>query len=86
MVCAGDGAKSVWSEYRERPNCTLEILRDSGRNVSEPMTWLSHVSKEFDTGSKDRTAIELRTLVQRVRLVGCWRSTQRSEASLSRGI
>ena len=60
--------KSVWSEYHERPNCTLEMLRDSGRNVSEPMTWLSHVLKEFDTGSKERTAIELRTLVQRVRL------------------
>ena len=57
-----------WSMYHEGPNCTLEMLRDSGRNGSEPVTWLSHFLKEFDIGSKERTATELKALLQCVRL------------------
>ena len=53
-----------WSEYHEGPNCTLEMLRNSGQTGSHSMSWLSHLLKEFDRGSKKRTAIQLKTLVQ----------------------
>ena len=57
-----------WSKYHEGPNCTLEMLRDSRRHGSEPMTWLSHFVKELDISSKETTATEQKTLVQCVRL------------------
>ena len=57
-----------WSAYHEEPHCTLEMLRDSGQNLSDPMTWLSQLLKEFDRGSEERTSLQLQTLVQCMRL------------------
>ena len=56
----GDG----WNECHEGPYCTLDLFRSWGRNGMEPMIWLSEFLKEFDKGSKERTAIELKTLVR----------------------
>ena len=53
-----------WSAYQEEPNCTLEMLRDSRQNGSDSVAWLSHLLKEFDRCSKERTAMQLKTLVQ----------------------
>ena len=75
MDCGGKNGKSAerssptpltigWSEYHEGPNCTLEMFRNWGRNGSDPMAWLSQFLKEFDTGSKERTAVELKTLAR----------------------
>ena len=61
-----------WSEYHEGPNCTLDRFRNWGRNGLDPMTWLSHFLKEFDRGSKERTAVELKTLVRCLWLSGVY--------------
>ena len=53
-----------WSEYLEGPNCTLEMLRDSGQNGSDSKAWVSHLLKEFDRGSKERSAKQRKTFVQ----------------------
>ena len=50
------------------PRLTLEMFRDSGRNGSDPTTWLSQSLKEINIGSKGRTARKLKTLVQCLRL------------------
>ena len=34
-----------WSEYHERPNCTLDLFRNWKRNGSDPMIWLSQFLK-----------------------------------------
>ena len=44
------------------------MLRNSGPTGLEPVTWLSQLLKEFDMGSKERTARALKILVQCVRL------------------
>ena len=62
----GDG----WSECHEGSNCTFDLFRNWGRNGSDPMIWLSQFLKEFDIGSKERTAIELKTLVRGLWLSG----------------
>ena len=61
-----------WSEYHEGPNCTLEMFRNWVRNRSDPMAWLSQFLKEFDKGSNERTATELKSSVRCLRLSGVY--------------
>ena len=60
-----------WSEY-EGPNCSFDLFRNWGRNGSDPTIWLSQFLKEFDIGSKERIAIDLRTLVRCLCLSGVY--------------
>ena len=64
----GDG----WSESHEGPNCTLDLFRNWKRNGSDPVIWLSQFFKEVDIGSKERTAMELKTLVRCLWLSGVY--------------
>ena len=48
------------------------LLRCSVSQWVGPMAWLSQILKEFDTGSKERTAIELEALVRCLWLSGVY--------------
>ena len=64
----GDG----WSSYHDGPSCCQELFKNWGRNNSDPMLWLSQFLKEYDIGPKERTAIEMKTLVRSLWLSGVY--------------
>ena len=64
----GDG----WSKHHEGPGCALDLFTNWDRLSMDPMVWLSNFLRDMAINIKERTAIELRTLVRAVWLFGTY--------------
>ena len=61
-----------WDRYHEGPCAALGGYKTWARHNEDPMLWLNTFLNEFGVNTRERTAIELRTLVRAVWLSGVY--------------